>query len=767
MTTPINVHEFDELQPAIQWLIPMAHSGLIIPLQPLFINGCPNILPLSYFFPEDPKTDYDLHHALMSSLTTHAPPSIGHKSCKAIANDLHLHGMDGGMPMAHAYDWLHQAVTQFKRTPLVLDVIKQRKNRHQMAAQWINTHYNGLFIFGIHSHQRHIVLAFIDHLTIPVHWVVPSGQRATHRCDRRTIDAWFDAWATTPIQQPPLTVHAFDSISDECHTVLDAVQSSPHKVALVTPNETIKSWVTTAGIHHGIQIKDSHTKLKDTAMGYGLMRLVHWIKHPTLQTFQQVIYAWPSPSMATVKSRINLAVAATYTSKTRMDSVSSLFSDIPSEHMVHAFLAIQSLQDLHSFFQTMDIPFSMDDSDYFRYQCKEAITHLLNHAHSMSEPWSYIDYMVQHTAITSKALASPHITCVLPEELCKLPAHAVWVLGFGHSTWGTASSAHYLTADSMIGLGSEATALRQAMGRWAITHSNLMGISYATTINDIDNHLMDNMSANTIHTPSNPSPPYKRPAPIIQGSLTFPKVSPSQLNLYQRCPYAFFIQCGLGFTKKQPVTDPQQFGHLIHYIIEQMAKGRWQDTNDVSDHLQREFNPLMATVMQHKIDSEWALEDIQSLLHGFSGTIATEQDLSTQIHGVTISGRADLILENPNDTEIIDIKTGQLPSTKDIQTLQYIQLGLYMLMLNSTPQSKITASFIGKNATYKPVISVDPSTDTSYLSDLTAHVTQLLDGIQSHKFSPNHHVGHDKHRATQCRACDVYHACSYKDRHHR
>ena len=123
-------------------------------------------------------------------------------------------------------------------------------------------------------------------------------------------------------------------------------------------------------------------------------------------------------------------------------------------------------------------------------------------------------------------------------------------------------------------------------------------------------------------------------------------------------PLCLFHSMRVGIHKKQPVTDPQQFGHLIHYIIEQMAKGRWQDTNDVSDHLQREFNPLMATVMQHKIDSEWALEDIQSLLHGFSGTIATEQDLSTQIHGVTISGRADLILENPMIQKLLTLKPG-------------------------------------------------------------------------------------------------------------
>ena len=57
------------------------------------------------------------------------------KAAEAIANDLHLHGMDGGMPMAHAYDWLHEQWPNLNARPWFLMSL----NNAKIAIKWLRS----------------------------------------------------------------------------------------------------------------------------------------------------------------------------------------------------------------------------------------------------------------------------------------------------------------------------------------------------------------------------------------------------------------------------------------------------------------------------------------------------------------------------------------------------------------------------------------------------------------------------------------------------
>ena len=58
MSKQVFVHEFNQQSEAIEWIKLKSNGTVIIPLQPLFIDGVPNILPLQYFFMKEPKDNY-------------------------------------------------------------------------------------------------------------------------------------------------------------------------------------------------------------------------------------------------------------------------------------------------------------------------------------------------------------------------------------------------------------------------------------------------------------------------------------------------------------------------------------------------------------------------------------------------------------------------------------------------------------------------------------------------------------------------------------
>ena len=209
-------------------------------------------------------------------------------------------------------------------------------------------------------------------------------------------------------------------------------------------------------------------------------------------------------------------------------------------------------------------------------------------------------------------------------------------------------------------------------------------------------------------------------------------------------------------------------GFLIHNIVEKLAIKELNNMTEIQDYLNQEFNPLMAKVMENTIVSDWPMADVVSLFSHYEGEIETEKDMSCVYQGVQLKGRADVILQSEASIEVMDVKSGKVPTKKEIEGYDYIQLGVYAIMLKmSHPNTPIKASLLSKGPKYQAPIDMGNDEYEAYERGLRNHLGQLLDGLSQAKFSVDDAMGSDKEKANQCRVCEYYHACHKKERHQR
>ena len=159
-----------------------------------------------------------------------------------------------------------------------------------------------------------------------------------------------------------------------------------------------------------------------------------------------------------------------------------------------------------------------------------------------------------------------------------------------------------------------------------MSHPQLVGASYAQTVNDRENHLLDGLECEVVRfkSPYEKDQPFKR-SPMPTTPCNPLPMSPSSLALYQRCPYAYYIKHHLKISSKAPASEYQVVGFLIHDIVEKLATNELKDMHDIQVYLDKEFNPLMAKVMENTIDSDWPIKDIASFFTSHDGLIETEK----------------------------------------------------------------------------------------------------------------------------------------------
>ena len=70
-------------------------------------------------------------------------------------------------------------------------------------------------------------------------------------------------------------------------------------------------------------------------------------------------------------------------------------------------------------------------------------------------------------------------------------------------------SQHYLTSDAPS-TESEYKAIRSSYAAWCLSHPQLVGASYAQTVNDRENHLLDGLECEVVRFKS----PYEKDQPF-------------------------------------------------------------------------------------------------------------------------------------------------------------------------------------------------------------------------------------------------------------
>ena len=94
---------------------------------------------------------------------------------------------------------------------------------------------------------------------------------------------------------------------------------------------------------------------------------------------------------------------------------------------------------------------------------------------------------------------------------------------------------------------------------------------------------------------------FVRKQPNIKSKPEEFVLSPSKLQLYQRCPYAFYLKYKLGLNLfNEKMSDHQIIGVTIHQLIEAIVKNKHSNELFILEWTKNHLNPLMAKIIQTK-----------------------------------------------------------------------------------------------------------------------------------------------------------------------
>lgn len=761
MAKQIIVHEFHKQPEALEWIKSNAVENVIIPLQPLFIDGVPNILPLQYFFMKEPSDNYPLFNCLLDALTKHAPTNLSKKSIRSIAMDC----FNMTASMEHSYEWIHAAMTDYHHHPIAINAKRDNDRTMKSTAQWMNEQHRGVIVFGVSHNQLKSLIDLMDYIDIPIQWVVPSIKESCETIHLEGVMDWVQTWSNQMVQYSfNGVINGFESIEDECHHVIVHAKQIPGKVAVVVPNDQLKKWLMIEGKKQGVIIRDNAVGLKHTRLGAALSELLAWVNAPSLEQFNRLIHALDWPDLNIVKKNVAGMLALTPYKK----ELPLTLTYCEGNEKVQKLLALRSISDIKHMVVEWEYPYGLDDDAYFQYQCHQIICNLLDAAEKQAHPMRFIQFMLDHQTIDAKTFEDPNIICITPESLGKVPSHSLWVMGMGNETWKPLASQPYLTSEGPS-QEPEINAIRQSYATWCLSHPHLMGVSVPLNINDRENHVLDGLRCELRRiqcVPQKESP--LRRKPMTTSPVAPLPMSPSSLALYQRCPYAYYIKHHLRISSHAPASEYQMVGFLVHNIVEKLATKELMSLQDIQSYLDKEYNPLMAKVMENTLALHWPIEDITSFFKPYEGCVETEKELSGTMEGIELKGRVDIIITGESTIEIVDIKSGSVPTKKDLETYDYIQLGVYAILLKLTHSTQsLKASLLSKGPKIQTPLDTSDQQYMSYEQGLIQHLRQLLNGLKQAKFGIEHAMSSEKEIANQCRVCDFYHACHKRDRHQR
>lgn len=210
-----------------------------------------------------------------------------------------------------------------------------------------------------------------------------------------------------------------------------------------------------------------------------------------------------------------------------------------------------------------------------------------------------------------------------------------------------------------------------------------------------------------------PDAPPSPPEPTGQGIIRR-KLSASACNTAIRCPYQYFARYDLGIYAEgqlpDGVLDSTQFGKKVHRCMAALVhrteddkppllpgpfKAEWTEENrDAAVTLAKEIvavefeavaglsyiNTYYAQQATHYMEAYIRRLIDDNTIPG-NCRLLSEEQYSRKIEGLTLNGKIDLVIcTEGGEAHIIDYKTGNLPSKKDINNGNDVQLACYALL---------------------------------------------------------------------------------------
>jgi ATP-dependent helicase/nuclease subunit B len=183
-----------------------------------------------------------------------------------------------------------------------------------------------------------------------------------------------------------------------------------------------------------------------------------------------------------------------------------------------------------------------------------------------------------------------------------------------------------------------------------------------------------------------PAPLYPRPEPRPSAEQRLVRVSVTGLDRLRSDPYQFYASEILQLGELDPLDaepTPQWRGTAAHKVLE-----TWHNTGrpmrEIADEVLAEMNhhPLMRALWRPRLMK--ALEWVAAEIAGNPGRLPAliEEKGEWTYRGVLIRGKADRIDRLPDGTlAVVDYKTGQPPSGKQVEKGYALQLGTTGLMV--------------------------------------------------------------------------------------
>lgn len=213
----------------------------------------------------------------------------------------------------------------------------------------------------------------------------------------------------------------------------------------------------------------------------------------------------------------------------------------------------------------------------------------------------------------------------------------------------------------------------------------------------------------------------------------------TMLEGYVRCPFAYLAGeiWKLNERKTPHVSSSTDFrlkGKIVHETVEEIihAYGFQPADNDIISVLLRTSDRYdLKKILGNSHLEELFLENQKEIIRTSVDVLAAEEwkfiarevDLQGKIGGLNIRGRIDLILEDKNENLVLlDLKTGRLPSKKEIEKGKYYQLPFYYQMTKDSWSDRNISK-----VTYASISAREPGRLAGYSCD---GIEQIMDTVQ-------------------------------------
>ena len=759
----INFVKINNFLDAYDWLNQFQDETIIIPLQPLVVNNQPNILPIQYFIPPDPDKDFEKYHLLLNEINLKAPKNaLSKKAIQQLTQDL-LNQNQSKVEQFQSIDWLSSALSRFLNHSKCKKFQQQETQKVIEIANWINQQYQHVLFFGWDDHYINQIDVLTKQLNKPISWLVPSSKNESRAIQLMDFIS-LNKSKTNNLVIKNQGLNLFQTPHEEVKQVLHLLKQRQGQTVVVIPNEYMRAIVQSEAIQQSIDIADEPLiSLDQTHLGKMILAAINYMKKPFFEELKEVVFSYDWPDNQQIKLKINTIEKELGFSGHFKGAKKRLMDGVEMDHFIHRLIGLKTIEDLIELTKAYVKVNNEDQQTNLIYQHLEVH---LNRAKDHSHPMNYLEFMLKKSNIL-KPTNALSLICITPESICRYPDYPLWIMGLGDKSWSIGSRQSYLTIDSLNDVDHEQE-LRLGLAVWGVTHPKLIGLSMAEFVNKQQDHLLEGIELpmHRLENKKNHKVNFHRKQPIIKSKPKALILSPSKLQLYQRCPYAFFLKYKLGLSSMtEKSSDHQMIGIILHRIIEELVHNKNSNELFILEWTKNHLNPLMAKIIQTKLANEWPIHDFISFCHQYNGMVKTEEPLSMMFNDQKIEGRADIIIENETEVELIDIKTGKPASKTDMKNHEDIQLGLYILMM--AIEKPINAHYFLKKNQLKTMIKAEDEGSKFLLDGVKERVLYLINAINAGQFLPDQAMANPSHHANQCRVCDYYKICHSERRHQR